>query len=158
MTNGCNGRATSGAPEVGVHHHKHEYECQGVTNGHVRHSSPPPAPVTPNGQSCVGRRHVHVNEEVPFHIILICYLSYVVLILFGYMRDLMRKTGLERNTNAVERDREGYVQLYQSFESFYTRNIYRRIRDAWNMPIASVPGARITIIDRLTPDYNNTFR
>lgn len=45
-------------------------------------------------------------EEVPYHIVLLCYLSYAVLILFGYLRDFMRKTGLEKNMAAVESNRE----------------------------------------------------
>lgn len=52
---------------------------------------------------------------------------------------------------------QGYPQLYKSFESFYTRNIYRRIRDAWNMPISSVPGAYIDVVNRVSPDQNWTF-
>ncbi|OTF70789.1 hypothetical protein BLA29_002899 [Euroglyphus maynei] len=96
-------------------------------------------------------------EPPPYHISFLCYVNYAVLILFGYLRDFMRKTGLEKNLSAVERDREGYTSLYKSFESFYTRNIYRRIRDAWNRPIASVPGAEIDVVDRHSSDHNWTF-
>ncbi|XP_054166435.1 serine palmitoyltransferase 2-like [Oppia nitens] len=99
----------------------------------------------------------HINEDAPFHIVLLCYFSYVVLIMFGYLRDFLRQSGLERNPAAVESNRDGYVKLYQSFESFYTRNIYRRICDSWNKPICSVPGSTITIIDRNTDNYNWTF-
>ena len=53
---------------------------------------------------------------------------------------------------------QGLVPLYQSFESFYTRNLYRRIRDCWNRPICSVPGAEFDIMDRQTPDHGWTFR
>lgn len=45
-------------------------------------------------------------EEPPYHIAFLCYVSYAVLIIFGYLRDFMRKTGLEKNLSAVERDRE----------------------------------------------------
>ena len=45
-------------------------------------------------------------EQPPYHIAFLCYISYAVLILFGYIRDFMRKTGLEKNLSAVERDRE----------------------------------------------------
>lgn len=96
-------------------------------------------------------------EEPPKHIAIMCYLSYVVLIFFGYLRDFMRKTGLEKNLSAVEKNRQGYPSLYKNFEAFYTRNIYRRIRDCWNRPIASVPGAYIDLIDRYSRDYNYTF-
>ena len=50
------------------------------------------------------------------------------------------------------------MPLFQSFESFYTRNVYRRIRDAWNRPIGSVPGAELELVDRETTDNGWTFR
>lgn len=49
------------------------------------------------------------------------------------------------------------MPLYQNFESFYTRNIYRRICHAWNMPIASMAGEYIDVLDRTTEDYNHSF-
>ena len=52
-------------------------------------------------------KHVpHVNEEPPFHIVVLCYFSYVVLIAFGYLRDFLRNTGIEKNNSAVEVNRE----------------------------------------------------
>ena len=44
------------------------------------------------------------------------------------------------------------------WEMFYTRNIYRRIRDCWNRPIASTPGAYFDVVDRVSEDFNWTFR
>ena len=44
------------------------------------------------------------------------------------------------------------------FERFYTRNVYRRIRDLWNRPIGSTPGAYFDIVDRVSDDHNWTFR
>lgn len=130
----------------------------GYTNGHVANGHVKAANGTTAAPPEADRKRPHVNEEPPFLIVLLCYFSYVVLIAYGYLRDFLRNTGIEKNNSAVEVDREGYVPLYQSFESFYTRNIYRRICDGWNMPICSVPGARIQIIDRVSDDYNWNFR
>ena len=47
--------------------------------------------------------------------------------------------------------------MYQSYESFYTRNVYIRIRDCFNRPICSVPGAEIELMERTTDDYNWSF-
>ena len=44
------------------------------------------------------------------------------------------------------------------FERFYTRNMYRRVRDCWNRPIASTPGAYFDVVDRVSDDFNWTFR
>ncbi|XP_074599854.1 serine palmitoyltransferase 2-like [Brevipalpus obovatus] len=97
-------------------------------------------------------------EETPPIIAIYCYISYVILNIFGHLRDFCRRTGIEKNKASVERGREGYVPLYKSYESFYTRNIYRRICDGWNQPIIGVPGAYVDVLDRHTDDYNWTFR
>jgi serine palmitoyltransferase len=53
---------------------------------------------------------------------------------------------------------QGFVPLYQSYESFYTRNMYTRVRDIFNRPIASVPGAYFELNERVSDDYNWTYR
>lgn len=58
-----------------------------------------------NGK-CYRLKESELYEEPPYHIKLLCYLSYAVLMLFGYIRDFMRKTGLEKNLAAVERNRD----------------------------------------------------
>ncbi len=50
------------------------------------------------------------------------------------------------------------MPLYQSYEGFYTRNMYRRIRDVFNQPIASVAGAQVLVMERFSEDYNWTFK
>lgn len=52
---------------------------------------------------------------------------------------------------------QGYAPLYDSFEQFYLRYVYRRIRDCFNRPICSVPGAEVTLKDRITKDRCWTF-
>ena len=49
---------------------------------------------------------VMCDEEVPYHIVLICYLNYVLLILFGYLRDFLRNCGIETNKSTIECNRE----------------------------------------------------
>lgn len=96
-------------------------------------------------------------EETPLVIALTVYLCYAVLMIFGHLRDFMRNIGLEKNRMSKEKNREGYVPLYQSFESFYTRNIYRRICHCFNMPICSLPGATVKLVERVSNDYNWSF-
>jgi len=97
-------------------------------------------------------------EETPLLTSVVTIIGYGVLVVFGYFRDWLRKYGFEAIYSAKEPNRgPGWVPLYQSFESFYTRNLYRRIRDCWNRPICSVPGAEVTLVDRKTDNHGWTF-
>lgn len=51
-----------------------------------------------------------------------------------------------------------FVPLYQDFENFYTRNLYMRVRDNWNRPVCSLPGPVFDLMERVSDDYNWTFR
>ncbi|XP_031560266.1 serine palmitoyltransferase 2-like [Actinia tenebrosa] len=97
-------------------------------------------------------------EETPLLVAVLTYIGYFVLVVFGYLRDFMRNYGIEKSKTSKEYANEGFVPLYSDFESFYTRNLYVRIRDCWNRPIGSVPGAQIDIVDRATDNYGWTFR
>ena len=50
-----------------------------------------------------------------------------------------------------------FPPLYQSFDSFFTRNYYLRVRDVFNRPVGSVPGAEIELLERTSDDYNWTY-
>jgi serine palmitoyltransferase len=54
--------------------------------------------------------------------------------------------------------KKNFVPLYQNYECFYTRNLYTRIRDVFNQPIASVAGAAAQVMERLSEDFNWTFK
>lgn len=97
-------------------------------------------------------------EPSPWLMYLASHFSYFVLYVFGTLRDILRRLGLEKVHSQIEEHRQGYPALYKSFDAFYTRNIYRPIRDCWNLPLLSVPGATITLRDRTSDNYNWTFR
>jgi len=96
-------------------------------------------------------------EETPLIVAVITYIGYGVLVVFGYFRDFLRLYKFEKTKAAKEKGRMGFVPLYADFESFYTRNLYTRIRDCWNRPICSVAGAEVTLLDRDSEDYNWNF-
>ena len=50
------------------------------------------------------------------------------------------------------------MPLFQSYESFYTRNLYFRIRDCFNRPLCSPPSVEIELVERKTKDYNWSFQ
>lgn len=92
-------------------------------------------------------------EEVPLHTACLTYLGFYLLMILGYINQLLFVPKV-----AKEENREGYVTLYDAFESFYSRYVYRRVRDCWNRPICSVPGDEVTLKDRVTNDYGWSFQ
>lgn len=53
---------------------------------------------------------------------------------------------------------QGYAPLYNPFDQFYSRYVYRRVRHCFNRPVCSMPHSEITLKERATDDYNWTFR
>ncbi|MEE6474438.1 hypothetical protein FKM82_010383 [Ascaphus truei] len=105
------------------------------------------------------RPFIESFEEAPLYIAVFTYMGFGLVTLFGYLRDFMRTWGLEKCQMATEREaQKDFVPLYQDFENFYTRNLYMRVRDNWNRPICSVPGPKFDLMERVTDDYNWTFR
>ncbi|XP_036398170.1 serine palmitoyltransferase 2 [Megalops cyprinoides] len=97
-------------------------------------------------------------EETPMLVAVLTYMGYGILTIFGYLRDFLRDWKIEKCHIAREREEQrDFVPLYQDFENFYTRNLYMRIRDSWNRPICSVPGAKVDLVERVSRDYNWTF-
>lgn len=101
-------------------------------------------------------KRVEQFEPASWHLAILINLGNLILYAFGYFRDFLVYAGIRKN-RLVELNRPGYAPLYQSYESFYIRNIYRRLCDGWNIPIQSLPGAIIEIKDRVSLDYNVTF-
>eukprot|EP00041_Stephanoeca_diplocostata_P015359 m.292751 g.292751 ORF g.292751 m.292751 type:complete len:538 (+) comp20009_c0_seq2:94-1707(+) len=86
-------------------------------------------------------------------------IGYAVLYILGCIRDKLGNIGL-LDTSHIPRespDQKDFTPLYKSFEAFYTRHMYRRIRDCWNRPICSTPGAVIDLIDRKSDNHGWTF-
>ncbi|XP_041921232.1 serine palmitoyltransferase 3 [Alosa sapidissima] len=105
------------------------------------------------------RRGEDSFEQAPMHVAVLTYIGFGIVTLFGYFRDFLRAVGLEKCHVAQERDEQkDFVPLYQDFENFYTRNLYMRVRDNWNRPICSVPGPVFDLMERVTDDYNWTYR
>lgn len=128
----------------------------GKRNGYMKENKENEAICAQSGRTT--RKNFESFEETPLLIAILTYLGYGILIIFGHVRDFLRKWQFEKVPISAEPNLEGWVPLYQSFESFYTRNLYRRIRDCWNRPICSVPGAEFNLMDRQSPDYGWTFR
>uniref|UniRef100_A0A3B4ZSZ7 serine C-palmitoyltransferase n=1 Tax=Stegastes partitus TaxID=144197 RepID=A0A3B4ZSZ7_9TELE len=112
------------------------------------------------GTSVPSRQHIPESfEQAPMYVAVMTYLGFGIVTLFGYFRDFLRAVGLEKCHLAQEREEQkAFVPLYQDFENFYTRNLYMRVRDNWNRPICSLPGPVFDLMERVSDDYNWTFR
>ncbi|XP_060943391.1 serine palmitoyltransferase 3 [Limanda limanda] len=98
-------------------------------------------------------------EQAPMYVAVMTYLGFGIVTLFGYFRDFLRAVGLEKCNSAQEREEQkDFVPLYQDFENFYNRNLYMRVRDNWNRPVCSLPGPVFDLMERVSDDYNWTFR
>ncbi|CAF3459126.1 unnamed protein product [Rotaria socialis] len=97
-------------------------------------------------------------EETPTWAAVITVLGYALLTALGWLRDFLRNIGLEDKKTAQDPNPKDFVPLYQSYECFYTRNLYTRIRDVFNQPIASVAGATVQVMERFSTDFNWTFQ
>lgn len=112
------------------------------------------------GNGFASRQPRHESfEQAPMYVAVMTYLGFGLVTLFGYLRDFLRAVGLEKCHLARERpEQKDFVPLYQDFENFYTRNLYMRVRDNWNRPICSMPGPVFDLMERVSDDYNWTFR
>ena len=85
-----------------------------------------------------------------FYAIITYFAVLIVLPIYGIIQDMFRfrwnkpKPG---ETSCPE-DTKDFTILYQSYDNFFTRNIYGRVRDCFNKPINGVPGGRVSLVER----------
>ena len=99
-------------------------------------------------------------EETPIYLAIAGYISYAFIFFVGYIREAIWGIGpvdgskIFRDAN----ENQGYAPLFANFESFYTRNMFRRQKDIFAKPIASVPGAKVTVINHYSDDHGWTLK
>lgn len=97
-----------------------------------------------------------VTHALPLFHLLTTYLSYVILILIGHIKDFIIYN-LHSDKLAHLKVTNGYAPINSGFDTFYHRNLYYRIRDVFNRPVTGIPGRVINILERVSNDYNATF-
>ncbi|KAK7203761.1 putative serine palmitoyltransferase 2 [Myxozyma melibiosi] len=98
-----------------------------------------------------------IEEEPPLFYLLTTYISYLILIIFGHVRDFFGKRfKKEKYQHLIERN--GYAPLTSDFDSFYVRRLKERFDDCFSRPTIDVPGRYLTLLDRTSSDYNSTFK
>lgn len=96
-------------------------------------------------------------DEPPYYYLLTTYISYLILIIFGHVRDFFGKRFREEHYRHLKA-RNGYAPLNSDFDNFYVRRLKMRINDCFARPVTGVPGRYITLIDRTSDDHNLHFK
>ena len=98
-----------------------------------------------------------VMDEPPYYYLLTTYLSYLILIIFGHVRDFFGKRFRPDHYKHLKAA-NGYAALNSDFDNFYVRRLKMRINDCFARPITGVPGRFMTLIDRKSENFNETFQ
>ncbi|KAI9678594.1 MAG: serine palmitoyltransferase component [Caeruleum heppii] len=98
-----------------------------------------------------------VIDEPPYYYLLTTYISYLILIIFGHVRDFFGKRFREEHYRHLKA-RNGYAPLNSDFDNFYVRRLKMRINDCFARPVTGVPGRYITLVDRRSRDHNLHFQ
>ena len=126
--------------------YKHE-EFGHCNNPNYRWTSQynPDEPVTPE-----------VEPQPPFYVLLTTYMSYVLLILLGHIRDFFGKRFYPKHYEHLL-PKNGYAALNSDFDSFYVRRLKVRLDDCFSRPVTGVPGRTINLLDRYSNDSLESF-
>ncbi|KAG9239077.1 putative serine palmitoyltransferase 2 [Amylocarpus encephaloides] len=98
-----------------------------------------------------------VMDEPPYYYLLTTYISYLVLIIFGHVRDFFGKRFRPERYRHLKAA-NGYAALNSDFDNFYVRRLKLRIDDCFARPITGVPGRYVTLMDRKTDDFNEHYQ
>lgn len=98
-----------------------------------------------------------VIDEPPYYYLLTTYISYLILIVFGHVRDFFGKRFKAEHYRHLKAA-DGYAALNNDFDNFYVRRLKLRIDDCFARPITGVPGRYVTLMDRKTDDFNEHYQ
>ena len=98
-----------------------------------------------------------VMDEPPYYYLLTTYISYLILIIFGHVRDFFGKRFRKERYRHLQPS-NGYAALNEDFDNFYVRRLKMRLNDCFGRPVTGVPGRYITLIDRKSDDHNLHFK
>lgn len=98
-----------------------------------------------------------VTDEPPYYFLITTYISYLILIIFGHVRDFFGKRFKAENYAHLT-GQDGYAPLNEDFDNFYVRRLKMRINDCFARPVRGVPGRYINLLNRESEDHNLHFR
>ncbi|KAI1344325.1 serine palmitoyltransferase [Xylariaceae sp. FL0016] len=98
-----------------------------------------------------------VIDEPPYYYVLTTYISYLLLLALGHIRDFFGKRFSKKPLYRTLRATNGYAPLNDDFDSFYTRRLKLRIDDCFARTTTGVPGRYINLMDRVSDNFNETY-
>lgn len=108
------------------------------------------------------KKEKETHIEIPYFTAFTTYFGYAILISFGHIRDLCASIfGVGRflpSENFPSDDSTKYAFLLKNLETFYTRRLYLNIQDVFNRPLASNPGATISVLERVSDDDDKNMK
>ena len=97
-----------------------------------------------------------IEDEPPYFYLVTTYISYLILIFFGHVRDFFGKRFRKEHYHHLMAQ-DGYAALNSDFDNFYVRRLKMRLNDCFARPATGVPGRYITLIDRKSDNHNLSF-
>nr|POE85075.1 serine palmitoyltransferase 2 [Quercus suber] len=98
-----------------------------------------------------------IEDEPPYFYLITTYISYLILIIFGHVRDFFGKRFRPERYKHLQ-ECNGYAPLNSDFDNFYIRRLQLRINDVFRRPVTGVPGRFITLLDRTSDNFNLSFK
>ncbi|KAI2615272.1 serine palmitoyltransferase [Hypoxylon sp. NC1633] len=99
-----------------------------------------------------------IIDEPPYYYVLTTYISYLLLLALGHIRDFFGKRFSKKPTYNTLRAANGYAPLNDDFDSFYTRRLKQRIDDCFARTSTGVPGRYISLLNRVSDDFNESYQ
>ncbi|KAI1075321.1 serine palmitoyltransferase [Whalleya microplaca] len=98
-----------------------------------------------------------IIDEPPYYYVLTTYISYLLLLALGHVRDFFGKRFSKKPLYRTIRASNGYAPLNDDFDSFYTRRLKMRIDDCFARTSTGVPGRFINVMDRVSNNFNESY-
>ncbi|KAI1504259.1 serine palmitoyltransferase [Biscogniauxia marginata] len=98
-----------------------------------------------------------IIDEPPYYYVLTTYISYLLLLALGHIRDFFGKRFSKKPLYRTLRAVNGYAPLNDDFDSFYTRRLKLRIDDVFARTSTGVPGRFINLLDRVSDNFNESY-
>jgi serine palmitoyltransferase len=89
-----------------------------------------------------------VEDEAPYFFVVTTYLSYLILMVFGHVRDFFGKRFRQKHYRHLK-PQDGYAPLNSDFDNFFVRRLKMRMDDCFARISTGVPGRFITLLDRV---------